>query len=438
VVVSVVASAMVSVAAGAECHAAPDPKAMQNLNSVIDTPPVLIKQVKNAKLYSVGGNPGDADSIPLVHLWGTPYEMGYAHGQVNNASATALINNMWDYLVEQAAASLNGTDHHLKPAVAKLVAEVGLGAALDLTLEATAPWTGAYFNEELQGLADSTGISMKRLQYIHMIGELTKGSCSLYGAWGQATASEGSPLMQLRALDWDVDGPFRNHPEIVVYHPTPNTNNGHAFANVAWAGFVGSITGISSQQMAISEIGVSFPDSTFGKESRFGVPFTYLLRDILQFDADLAATEEHLRSASRTCDLIFGVGDGKTKEFRSVQYSHSVANFFTDTDMQPEETWHPRMADVVYYGMDWLCPTFTTVLHAQLAKNYGNITAATTIKDIVPIVQTGDLHIAIYDLTNMVMHVANARRDGADGPKLAYDRAFVRLDMKAAFAETQH
>lgn len=37
-----------------------------------------------------------------------------------------------------------------------------------------------------------------------MIGELTKGSCSLYGAWGQATASEGSPLMQLRALDWDV------------------------------------------------------------------------------------------------------------------------------------------------------------------------------------------------------------------------------------------
>ena len=27
-------------------------------------------------------------------------------------------------------------------------------------------------------------------------------------------------------------------------------------------------------QMAISEIGVSFPDDTFGKESRFGIPFT--------------------------------------------------------------------------------------------------------------------------------------------------------------------
>ena len=37
--------------------------------------------------------------------------------------------------------------------------------------------------------------------------------------------------------------------------------------------------------MAISEIGVSFPDDTFGKESRQGTPFTYLLRDVLQFDS---------------------------------------------------------------------------------------------------------------------------------------------------------
>ena len=31
---------------------------------------------------------------------------------------------------------------------------------------------------------------------------------------------------------------------------------------------------MSSNKMAISEIGVTFPDETFGSESRFGVPFT--------------------------------------------------------------------------------------------------------------------------------------------------------------------
>ena len=39
-----------------------------------------------------------------------------------------------------------------------------------------------------------------------------------------------------------------------------------------------SLKGISSVKMAISEIGVSFPDSTFGHESRFGIPFTVCTR----------------------------------------------------------------------------------------------------------------------------------------------------------------
>ena len=42
-----------------------------------------------------------------------------------------------------------------------------------------------------------------------MIGELTKGGCSMYGAWGDAVANTNSKLMQLRALDWDVNGPFK-------------------------------------------------------------------------------------------------------------------------------------------------------------------------------------------------------------------------------------
>lgn len=79
----------------------------------------------------------------------------------------------------------------------------------------------------------------------------------------------------------------------------------------------------------------------------------------------------------------------------------------------PVEDWHPRMQDVVYYGMDWLCPTYNLVLHTQLQKHYGSITPEATIQDIVPIVQTGNLHVAVYDLTNMVLHVANARKTGA-------------------------
>jgi len=41
--------------------------------------------------------------------------------------------------------------------------------------------------------------------------------------------------LQLRALDWDVDGGLQDYPVITIYHPT-TSKLGHPFANVAWAG----------------------------------------------------------------------------------------------------------------------------------------------------------------------------------------------------------
>lgn len=36
-------------------------------------------------------------------------------------------------------------------------------------------------------MADASGADFKMIRRIHMIGELTKGSCSMLGAWGKAT-----------------------------------------------------------------------------------------------------------------------------------------------------------------------------------------------------------------------------------------------------------
>jgi hypothetical protein len=43
---------------------------------------------------------------------------------------------------------------------------------------------------------------------------------------------------------------------------------------------------------------------------------------------------------------------------------------------------------------------------------------AKTVQEVVPIVQTGDLHITIYGLTNMIMYVANAKSDSETGPAM--------------------
>lgn len=91
--------------------------------------------------------------------------------------------------------------------------------------------------------------------------------------------------------------------------------------------------------------------------------------------------------------------------------------------LRPEADWHPRIRDVVYWGMDWLCPAYSSVLARQIDHYHGNLTAYNTIRDIVSIVQTGDLHVAVYDLARMAMFVATARGEGEGGPPMAYDRS---------------
>ncbi len=72
--------------------------------------------------------------------------------------------------------------------------------------------------------------------------------------------------------------------------------------------------------------------------------------------------------------------------------------------------------------MDWLCPGYSEVLAKQLTTYHGNVTPENTIRNVVSIVQTGDLHIAVYDLSRDMLYVANAKADYETGPVYAYDR----------------
>jgi isopenicillin-N N-acyltransferase-like protein len=152
--------------------------------------------------------------------------------------------------------------------------------------------------------------------------------------------------------DWNTEGPFKDYPAMVIYHPTEyKGKKSYAFANLGFVGWVGTFSGVSENQMAISEIGVSYPDETFGSESRIGVPFTFLLRDILQWDLTLNDSINRIKTAKRTCSLILGVGDGKMGQFRSFQYSSSDANVIDDINFIPKnDTWHAPLKNVVYHG----------------------------------------------------------------------------------------
>ena len=197
------------------------------------------------------------------------------------------------------------------------------------------------------------------------------------------------------------------------------------------------MTGMSSSMLGMTSIGVELPDDTFGDESRIGLPFIFVSRYILQYSETLDDALSYIADVHRMCHLIIGIADGKLNTARMIQYSHSKVAFFDDLNLQPYAEWHPRIPNAVYNGMDWLCPSYQYKLYQQITAKYGQITPEYTIQNITAVVKTGDVHVAVYDLTENILYVANGRASNEQGPKAAYDRQFIKLDMNVEYARTQ-
>ena len=153
-----------------------------------------------------------------------------------------------------------------------------------------------------------------------------------------------------------------------------------------------------------------------------------------------------MNNTRRTCDLILGVGCGQEGDdgtFRGYEYSYSTLNVYNWNNLEPynasaDPQWHPRIKDIIYWGMDWLCPNYDIVLSNQLIKYYGNINVDNAISNIIAQTQTGNLHIAIYDYYQDAVFISFHARSDQDSVTLknAYDRPYVKFDLNSLFSES--
>ncbi len=98
-------------------------------------------------------------------------------------------------------------------------------------------------------------------------------------------------------------------------------------------------------------------------------------------------------------------------------------------------SWHPQISQVVYWGMDWNCPSFNQRLSEMILANYGSISPETTISSILPGTQTGNLQAVVYDLTAMKAYFAFGVITPEGHHVDAFRRPFVKLDLNLLFAE---
>lgn len=393
-----------------------------NQHPIWNEDPKFVLQVPNGKLYEVASV---TPSIYVAHLFGTAYEMGYAHGQMLKTPILSLFGQV-DYYFER---EVQKYIKQLPPWLAQVVSQLGVDAALDLTYQLTKDYIPQRFKDEAQGMADALGIEYLQVIRVNLFPEMIQAACSMMGAWGQAISGTNGTLYQLRALDWDTNGPFQNFPLLVVYHPTEPDS--HPFAIWGWSGFMGALSGMSSAPVAVCEkVWIAYN----GTKPRDGYPWHFLLRDILQFSGDMTDAMNRIINAQRTCSIFMGIGDGVSNQFRVVEYSHDYVNFFDDRNF-PAYPNHPLMPGLVWVDKH-VQPSQDPCMTNLLKQNYGKLTPDVIIRQIVSRFQTGNMHIAIYDYAEMDIYLSICSPVPLSGPvELAFDRPFAKLSLSALFAE---
>jgi len=405
---------LVSVFAADTCTGKP------NLLPVNENDYVFVSSVPNGKLYTTKNiDP----PISIIHVYGTPYEMGLAQGQLLKPTVTNFVTSVMSFLEAELGQFINFLPVWLQ----EYIEVYGLYATLELTYYATEAYTPTYFYDEIKGLSDGSGIDYETLLYIHMFPELIQASCSMVGAWGDAIKTTTGSLYQLRALDWQTNGPFQQFPAVVVYHP--NSGNGNPFALLTFTGFIGALTGYSSSPVGICEkVWYSYT----GTENRIGYPWHFLLRDILQYDQDINSALNRIVNAVRTCSIHVGLGDPVNK-FRVVEYGYDNITIYDDENY-PVYPAHPRMSNLLYVNKH-VQPSNDPCLGQVLQEQYGAIDSNYLMQYVTAKHQTGDAHAAVYDFASNWMYVviASPYINGSYTP--AYDRQWTKFDMTALFNE---
>ncbi|CAF1008294.1 unnamed protein product [Rotaria sordida] len=418
-----------------------------NTNPIIREEPRLVSTVSNGKRFTVGSG---YDQINIVHVYGgTPYDMGFALGKLMSKELNQLIPEYFDYLYQEVEQILK----IVPPFIAKWIADFGLGGALDLTYDITHRYTPPWFDEEIRGVADGSGVNMKKIRQLNMLPEMIKAACTVLGAWGNSAV--GSTLLHVRALDWDDKAPIAKYATITVYHPNASYQgysdhfheyykqrnyHSHAFANFGYAGLIGSLGAYSEASIGLGEKVWITKEQDI--TTRYGNPWTYVLRDVVQFANSIDTALTMMTNAHRTCSIHLGLGSYERNTsiitdanigFRGIEYSARELNVYNWEDMFNTKT-HPVLQDIVYWDKH-VQPSGDPCLGSLLVANYGHLDPATIIYNVTSLSETGNTMNVVLDYVENAVYIAYSAPDDPQGPLEAFKRAHTRIDMSKLFAE---
>lgn len=331
------------------------------------------------------------DGTLVVHLKGTPYEIGYQHGALLKEHVRQSLHTL---LVEKAQGN----------SVEVFGVKVTPRAAIDMIVSIQQPHVEPRYWEELKGLAAGADIPLKDAQAANFIPELFH--CSGFALAKSAT--QNGKMLHGRVLDYAVDWGLQDHAVVMVVEPEGRL----PWVNVSYAGFIGSVTGMNSANISVGEMGGG------GLGHWGGRPMALLIRETLETADSLDKAISVFRDGPRTCQYFYVIADGETNEAVGMEASWDVF-----TVIKPGET-HPLLPTPVKDCVLMSAGDRYKELSKRAETGFGKFTPeqALTLMER-PVAMKSNLHNVLFEPETTRFWVANAssdKRPAAEQPYQAY------------------
>ncbi len=252
---------------------------------------VAAEQAVHGKLRTVAGQ-------RVLHVWGTGFEMGYAHGNLLRAEILQVID---DYALAA-----------VPPATFVAAAPIFMATA-DISPALRQEAEGVISGMVAAGGADSTGLqrplTAADILLLNAITDLVAIGCSSVSAWGGATAADprlAGELAVVRNLDWTASPALLANQLIIVYEPSAHELQ--PVVSVAFAGYLGCLSCINEAGVtALFNMGHGDGAADLDQAAAGFAPANLLLRELLSATTTADAVTQQLQGRRHAGSYIVHV-----------------------------------------------------------------------------------------------------------------------------------
>ena len=191
------------------------------------------------------------------------------------------------------------------------------------------------------------------------------------------------------------------------------------FANVGYAGFIGSVSGMNAEGISLGEMGGR------GEGQWDGAPMATLMRRAMEECDSLKEVQDLWTNSPRTCEYYYVFADGKTNEAVGVAATPESIEF-----IQPGQT-HERLGEGIKDAIVLSAGSRLEELRRRVTEKHGQIDSEVGQWLMSrPVAMSSNLHNVLFVPADGVLYVANASHN-----KPAAEMPYVKIDLKKMLAD---